>query len=281
MTKSETVNSFLKLAKGDLQSSKILHKARLFPQSIYSFQQAVEKANKALVIYADFLTLTDAQKLSHNHLKLVRQVLKIQSVGMEGMIAARDRIPNFLMLLKENNLDPDSYIKLLSKADEGLSWINDQTKLENLTSNKLKEILALIQGTSRELKKINKGKAFLYFKEYLPDFLEKLQLTEVATAPGVTNEDITPDLDTEKIAEIMAVIFVQAFEFAGAAFSVHILGFVFDRLVAKVRYPTITDQDLLDPTAQFNGRLPLVKRLPEFHLLLGQAIRALEKKMLS
>ncbi len=281
MTKSETVNSFLKLAKGDLRSSKILYKEKLFPQSIYFFQQAVEKANKALVIYADFLTLSDAQKVSHNHSMLVRQVLRIQSAEIEGVIAAKDRVPNFLMLLKENNFDPDSYVKLLSKADEGLSWINFETKLENLTSNKLKEILNLIKGATKELKEINKGKAFLYFKSFLPDFLKKLQLTEVAASSGITDQDAMQELEMEKIAEIMAVIAVQAFEFAGAALSVHILGFVFDRLVAKVRYPTITDRDLLDPTSQFNGRFPLVKRLPEFHLLLGKAIRTLEKKMLS
>jgi HEPN domain-containing protein len=50
MANADIVNSLLKIAKSDLRASKLLYKEKLYSQSIYFFQQSIEKSNKVLTI---------------------------------------------------------------------------------------------------------------------------------------------------------------------------------------------------------------------------------------
>lgn len=86
------VLQWLEIVKDDLTTSKILYLANRYRNSYYFFQQAVEKANKALALYAGF-TEKELKEISHNQFKIFRKQINEQANGVEQLVTALEQFP--------------------------------------------------------------------------------------------------------------------------------------------------------------------------------------------
>lgn len=71
MTSTKTPQIFLDIAKQDLKSSQLLFENECYPQSVFFFQQSIEKAVKSIAIWLELTTIKKAsKKIRHQGMKL-------------------------------------------------------------------------------------------------------------------------------------------------------------------------------------------------------------------
>jgi HEPN domain-containing protein len=65
----------IEMARSDIRASKSLYRDGIFLQSLFSLQQAVEKANKAIGIWAEYIDPDKTRDVGHDHLKIHSKVV--------------------------------------------------------------------------------------------------------------------------------------------------------------------------------------------------------------
>jgi len=83
---TELVIQWLAISKEDLQAAKILYLANQYRNSYYFFQQAVEKANKALALFVGFTEEELRKEIGHNQLKIFRKQITNQETGVRELV---------------------------------------------------------------------------------------------------------------------------------------------------------------------------------------------------
>lgn len=279
MTNFEISKTLLKIAKSDLKASKLLYTHGCYSQSIFSLQQATEKGNKALAFYGDFLTLPKAKSVGHIQSKLVKEILRQHLIEVEQSTAVEPTVPNFFGILREFNFDFSAYQAQIAKIHDDLNWMNNETELSNLTAVRLDKFISLIDSIYSISDHLGKGKLFVGIQSYILEFLNKLRQSEEIGSGGTSFLNQELEMDETEISKLFALILVKAINVGQSAASLAILGFIFDRLISKVRYPEVQEHFYFDPTKVFNKKLPLIKKLPEFHFLVNRSLREIDKQI--
>ena len=76
MSNSPKYHSWIEISEEDLQASKLLFNNQLYPQSIFYFQQAVEKLIKYFGLKNDIIQEKETLKVSHISSKIFKKAIK-------------------------------------------------------------------------------------------------------------------------------------------------------------------------------------------------------------
>ncbi|MCJ7626277.1 MAG: HEPN domain-containing protein, partial [Anaerolineaceae bacterium] len=116
----------LKIAEKDLQASQVLYENGLYPQAVFSFQQSVEKANKAFALITNQATEKElTRNIGHIAIRIYLKPIEQQKIKYEQFDKQLSEIPELrnTKLLKGFNVRRDirqfehflSYLKKLDK----------------------------------------------------------------------------------------------------------------------------------------------------------------------
>ncbi|AAT42665.1 HEPN domain-containing protein [Picrophilus oshimae] len=128
----KNINCFLFAADDDLKASKLLYENKLYANSIYHLQQAIEKMIKAQALKFFPLDYKSITKTSHNSPEIYFRLLKVK--------------PFELMLRAASTIIPNLDVASLDTIDQSIIDLkNDKTKLEiaNLPSKAINALLII------------------------------------------------------------------------------------------------------------------------------------------
>ncbi len=145
----------LNIAELDLQAAIVLHDNELYPQSIFYFQQSVEKANKALALMANLVTEDQLLKdIGHEPIRIYEKTLKQQKSKFEQFEGHFKTIPGFKEINIFKNIDLKKDLIQFDKFFSDIKEIKqDRGALINLSSLKIHRILKEIEVNRKDNEK--------------------------------------------------------------------------------------------------------------------------------
>ncbi len=268
MIENPAIYEWLLSAGSDAEAAYTLYEAGNFPQALYCLQQSVEKSNKALGLWANFLERKDFQKVSHNHERLHNLAMEQQGkVIGEFHDLNIDFIGIFSEMITGERVDKEEYVTEFAK----LKNIRETAQLKNvldLEYEELEKLLIDLESAPLELKL--EMAAF----DLTPWWTSMLR-TMIVKASLEENQDTEPSIDENVIAYISSytVSKMQTFYKIFPHFiQVYILGF-FTEPFAYTRYPE--EEKGFNPVTMFTATYPFVRLFPRFHKVAAENIRRL------
>lgn len=236
----------LDISKEDLDASRVLYENRLYPQSLFYFQQSVEKLIKFLGLKEEIINPTDLQnKISHKTSQIFRSaILKHQKLNPISVNFDVDK--EFQTLKDVVNKTPENQL-LDSIFDNIYNTLNnkpdlpfDINQIESFSD--LYEALKLLNPDEPNLEQIKYFDDDRLFKSYGEKILREFKL----------------DFD-EYIRGVMVLFLINI---------------ISEKLVSSVRYPDIGKMN--NPSNKYNDKHPLILKLTTLHKALDYCIESIE-----
>ena len=226
---NDSFKILLDISKEDFNASKLLYDNDFYPQSLFYFQQSVEKLIKYLGIKDGIIKQEDLRKqISHNSsIVFKRAMAKYQYLDSSN-----------------NDFDVNSEF-------QDLKNIIDKIPENKLLDVILDKILETIKGEISLPFNIDKIQSFEEFYKYLKE-----------TDPDTPNlDDFINGKTFRQRAQIMFEDLKSELKdnIKGIAMLFYI-NIVTERLVSSVRYPDINN--MTNPSEKYNSENPLIKALP-------------------
>lgn len=275
----------IKIAKKDLQASKILYRNKLYPQAVFYSQQSVEKLNKALGLIMGQVKEEDLQKeIGHISIKIHEKITREQLERYQKFKQLLDSNPTLKSIKILGKIDIE---KKFNEMDLLLSEFkkikNEKDKILRLSS---KEIISYIQGVdnlSKELKEERKNLSKMKVtKESLDEM--KQYLLEVYSYLGKYNPENFKKIgmnDLKKLdVKIMKKLLMKFISLISITAPLYLAAFY----LAIITFPhsTITryPQERLTPLKIYTKKLPLVKLLPKLIKIQDETISGIKRYLI-
>ncbi|TQD28277.1 HEPN domain-containing protein [Methanolobus vulcani] len=281
MTSTEVPQIFLDIAKQDLKSSQLLFENKCYPQSIFLFQQSVEKAVKSMSIFTGTTNLKKAaDKIGHKGVTFYRMLNLNWMENLKSMRKNKQKTEAFAQMLDVDSTGMD-IIEVENDAKDldiwTLTYIKNTQDHVELSDNELTDILAHISEIEEEyIYALSEGTDFIKTDEEWLQFIEEVtEFIKKGVQYYVENpEEVDVDIP-ENISEIVEEEFKRVFgatdketwnQFANLILdSLYInhllfgLSIIMDPHAISARYP---DEDF-NPMEFYTLELPLVTKLPK------------------
>lgn len=268
MVEDKAIHEWLVSAGTDANAAQILYKSGTYPQALFCLQQAVEKMNKAVGLWAQFLQRKDFQKVSHNHDRLHDMALDQQEKTVEMFQEMNvDFIGLYSETLTGQRVEMDEYTEEFTK----LKNIRKTAELSNVRDFDFEQLeyhLAELESVPHEIRtEIDNADISGSWNPLLSAMVQNI--------PSDENEVIDP-AEREKMIAFVADHtsgHIQAFYKVFPYFlQVHLLGF-FTSPFAYTRYPD--EEKGFNPATAYTIVHPFVRLFPRFHAITAQNIRRL------
>jgi len=254
------------LSKNDLKTSRILYQNGFYRNSYYFFQQASEKALKALTLKYEFVKEEDLKKFRHDVFKL-----------FELFINKREN--ELLSTINENTFDSKKS-KELGFLRENQTQFSEARRVFYMSTKK--EIVSVsIEDLDSMLKEFKKSVFYnlnlpsnygIKAKQKMAQFLTWLEKSENKASLKFKQwiESLSNNEDDFKYIYESFVKIVKIFidsVFGGMA--IFYCSFITAKHNDLTRYP----QEDWNPLKIYSSRLPIIKKQPEFMKLLDRALK--------
>lgn len=224
-------HSWLEVSQEDLKASKLLFDNKLYPQSIFYYQQAVEKLIKYFGLKNNIIQEKETRRVSHASSKIFKKAIK----------------------------QLHQHIPLNSDVDKDFV-----TMKEFITSNPeeivVPKVIELIQNAYEQK---NKSPYDIGNIETLEDFY-KIAKRWYPDDPNVEKCNLSSN--DEILRPYLNKIFQSAkkrhYSYSVTIKILFILNTLTETVVGKVRYPK--EEDGMNPSDIYNNHNPLVQSLPYF-----------------
>lgn len=266
--RKETIQELIQIATGDLESCKAAYKKRLYPQSITSFQQSVEKSLKAYALFSNpKLSEKDLKyRYSHDPLGIYEDFIKSYKDIICRIEDDAKKNPQLLEIEFFSELmDIDNKNEFEKQLKEIERVRANKKKIIHLTSRKITTIIRHINHVRKAFTDAEKklkteempDSIFLEGKRQVIKWYETLEKTypEAAMAKKIFEE-----LDAKPLVEsVLKPLTFATIKICCVYYSLYYLACVTFPHAIISRYP----QDGIKPTKLYTNRLPVVKMLPE------------------
>lgn len=235
------------------------------------FQQASEKANKALALFLEIIDEKDLQKLNHDQLKPFKnQSLKAEAEA-KLLINQMSSEDNFLSKL---GIDKELITNHSLAQKEHIKFIDSlrNADLINLTVPDLNRLLSIIRNSNKQKLTVKTNRKLQFdFKIKFLDVINALPL-DIESKKSLRYEIETTDLSKQLLLSTIQVV-----ETAIPITSINTTFYTCAILTIKhsslSRYPS---ENGLNPNQIYLKKLPIIKKQLDFMLLLNEAIDRLE-----
>ena len=267
---------WLSLAAGDLKSSRILYEKRQYRNAYFMFQQASEKANKAMWLITGILQPDDLFKLSHDQFKTYRSQYKKQLESAETYLAI---VRQYTEPAGQEMIEPGRLENHATDIRNKIGYL-DGAREKDLVNIPLRDLTT----THRILVQLEKQKITI---PHIPDeeliaFFGRL-VSWIATFKNEESlkaqEQINGYISVPENREQMRQYLVKAvYVIVDWAFIEHVLSVCAALTIqhsSRTRYP----HNGIDPSAIYTRKLPLVKKQPFFIDMLEKALKRMKKHL--
>lgn len=265
MTTKDFAVNLAQIALLDSKASKLLYDQKLFLQSTFYLQQAVEKGTKALIADAKTLDQKEIKSFGHSHPKIYLEVLKRQEASLEEASKNKEvlKLANEVINLYQP-FSLEDYNKKITEAKEGIDSIKqlDGTKIEEADLLSLLKALEEINNISIQLPENFQDVVEAHYDSYI-NFLHDRFYKQISP---ITKEQFMEERELkEEILKHFPTYLGHIFRLVIAYQVLTTLGFILHDLVSKVRYPFPNDN--FNPLVVFVQEHPLIKHQPQIHRL--------------
>lgn len=269
----------LKVAKTDIKASRVLYKSRLYAQSYFYFQQATEKATKAVALSLEMSTAKDTFNMRHDVFKLHRK--NIVNARKQNQLTVD--LAKALPFLETSGLVEKKKIqKQIQSSEQSITFFENMKDydLTNIPARDINLFLKNIEGLELKRTKIPEDLESKIDGLFM-SFIEKMELHESKAAQYMARE-MRAALKSEEfgqfIREHFADVIKTAIHFLYAHAVLYFSGFLTIQHSSKTRYPD-TDNPSISPLSIYKRKLPIVKHQPLFFEHLEKAIRVIESEL--
>lgn len=176
----------LKVAKTDIKASKVLYENQLYAQSYFYFQQATEKATKAVALSLEMSTAKDTFNMRHNVFKLHRK--NIQAATREKQLAVD--LAKALPFMESSGLIETKKLQMQIKSTEQSATFFENMKdydLINIPARDINLFLKNIESLELKRAKIPEDLENRIEGLFMP-FIEKMERHESKAAQYMAKE---------------------------------------------------------------------------------------------
>lgn len=281
MTSTEIPQIFLDIAKQDLKSSQLLFENKCYPQSVFLFQQSVEKAVKSMSIFMGTTDLKkSADKIGHKGVTFYRMLNLNWMENLKSMKKNKQKTEAFAQMFDADSTGID-IIEVENDAKDldiwALTYIKNTQDHVELSDNELTDILAHLSEIEEEyIYALSEGTDFIKTDEEWVQFIEEVTefikkgVRYFVENPEEVDIDIPDDISEiveEEVKRVFGVTDKETWnQFASLLLdSLYInhllfgLSIIMDPHAISARYP---DEDF-NPMEFYTLELPLVTKLPK------------------
>lgn len=278
----ETSKTFIDIAKQDLKSSKLLYDNGYYPQSIFLFQQSIEKAVKSIAIWVEFTDIRNAQhKIGHKGAKFYQIANGNWIDKVKKLKNNKDSTEAISKIMGFDNIY-DDIVEIEEEIQEKDDWTNSFLKnigdYTNLSNEYLNDILLDLEQLREEynlelLEKTNFFKTDDEWVQFIEETAEMVKkMIEFYSGKYVEQGISVPENLTETVGEQfqsllnvtgkktwnqMASILCDTNYVLKSLFYLSILA---DPHAINARYP----EEYFNPLDFYTTDLPLVNSFPQF-----------------
>ncbi len=262
--KAET---FLEIAKKDLEAAKCLYDREMYPQAIFYLQQSVEKAAKSFALKMKMIEegeLKGRKGIGHNPLKIHKKIADEQRRKIERIRKGIEAIPELGNVNLIKLINADKQHEILNKSQEFLDYLNAEKVKENLIFLDNREIMDFIEELNKlesETKELSKKASSFSipneeFNKLKKDILDFLQVLYKYKPQEV--EKARKDLDNlslnlmERLLNLILHVIIDSYFIQISLLYLSIITFPH---AVTARYP----EDNLNPLEIYNRNLPLIQ----------------------
>ena len=240
---------FIEIAKDDLKSSTILYKKKQYRNSYFLFQQSIEKANKAFLLFND-ISESDMKEIRHDQFKPYRREieknLKKLNEFKKSYINQFEELKNNSVIKQLDFDNMDENLKFALKLIDSLKNID----LINISEEELSQGIIAIKKLTKIKIDLSDNNIELFFKN-------------IGLISRYAHEEIK-DLLHKIIPYFLDLIFIQISLLFGAYITI--------QHSSISRYP----EKNINPLLIYNEKLPIIKKFPEFENIFNNSFSKLE-----
>lgn len=267
----------LKVAKSDVKASEVLYENRLFSQSYFYFQQATEKATKALVLFLEMSNAKETFNVRHDVFKLHKaNFLK----AIEEKQKALDLVIALPFFETSGMIETKKIKEQLDNSAESINLFDKMREFDliNIPANDI--ILFLNNIESLQLKSLRMPADLeKRIDDLFMPFINKMELHDSKAARYMANEmkaaliskefgDFIREHFADVIKSFVHIMYAQAV--------LYFSGYLTIQHSSVSRYPH-TDDPKKNPLNIYNKKLPIVKYQPVFLRHLKKALKIIER----
>lgn len=276
------IKELLQTAKTDLESSSVLYERLLYQQSIFLFQQSVEKAIKVFALTLNpAITENDLKKrIGHDSITVYEELTKLQMNSYGSCKELFDKFPSLkgISIYKDFDIEKDK-----KQLELYLSEIKEvKTQKRKLIEISIEEIQNYITMIAELKKEINNFKSTL-MNNPIPENIQDAAKNEALKAIDCISKDdpnaiaaknFFNNVDMKKLLEgAFKYIYFPLFDIMITYLSLYYLAVVTLPHAVLSRYP----QDGFTPSKLYTKDLPIVEMLPELIEIQKDAIAGLNE----
>lgn len=266
---------FLSVAKDDYHTSIDLYNTGHYPQAIFTLQQAVEKASKALAITLKIIKENEMREINHKTPKIFKKSIheflnNAISVHTETSLTSETK-----RLLLDAGID----IEKIAGSKEQISINVDKIFEKAAGYDQSKELIAgIIENLKLNLDNLEKGQ-----KKFEENGFNEMQMNTIRHQVSTTIEYLTKKEPHLKIKRYASLICEEnflnntiqlTFKYGECSIALFYLALLTAPHAEKARYPDLNQG--FDPLDYYTSDCPIVAALPELHTHTGIALDRLE-----
>lgn len=262
-----------RLSMGDLTAARCLYREGHYRQSLFMFQQASEKINKAVAVFAGEVEHTKVKKYSHGQLSIYKDITRKKKEEIAQILKAVESFPHaqspaFPML------DFNAHHNLMETASQELAqW--DKNKTHQFS---LRELNTLI-------KEIKEAEVFEFTKPKNIKTKLKKHYSALADWAGqfgtpqalAYQKDLLETInDKKKLQELTDIVFevsVLQMQFTFSHFVLITCALITNHHSIATRY----SDGNIDPDEIYTLKLPIIRKQEAFMDMLERAISRIDK----
>lgn len=269
--KATLSEELVRLSKTDLKASKLLYKHKYYSQSVFYFQQSVEKFNKSIGLEFKLICSEDlCKKIGHFPIKLYKQGLEDKRDSFDKIEKLSKRYKSLKNIdslvdfnIEETNQKTKNFLEELNKRQHNPKHIIEMSEVE--INEYLNEIYIIFEEFEKN--KIEKNdikineKDLNEFKTKIIDLFSSFsdEKPKVLVEFKKSFDSITVEMMNELIKKSMNII-VDIYPILLSSVILSILTIHGD----KTRYP---DNESNNPLDIYNEDLPFIRLLPELFIV--------------
>ncbi len=263
-------NIFLEIALKDLQSAYLLYENKMYSQSFFLFQQASEKANKALGLSIEGLSENKVLGIQHNQIKIHSITASSQLSQIESTIKKLANHPEITNHELFNKIDFNSYIQILKNSVSHLNSIK-KDDIINLSKYDLVRFIDILEELYNARIILNKKSK----EEFLSNLNIYIDFIKTFGSANAQNDLLQANTDEQK-KELISIVKIAArhqFKMLFIYYSLFLCALITSQHYNLSRYPDETH----NPLYFYKKSNPIIKYQLIFMNYLKKAIIMLQK----
>lgn len=257
-------SELIKIAEEDLESSKILFEKNKYRNSLFLFQQSIEKSTKALFLLNEISKSKDLMGLGHYLSKKHLEDVKINQEKVVNLKEALEKNPKLKEIPMINKLNLDDFQnksieaeKIIKSVNKGKIYSDDPEILDQNLSELNK---ALLNAENFEIKKLDKLTEDELANEWTSNIkaFSKIKREE---GIGISEQEEKEALAVSgEFLKHLAVRNAESMIYGGISHAVNsVLNFFIEPHFKLLRYPNEKK-----PLEYYTPKNPLIEKLQKF-----------------